>query len=128
MALARNVAINENTNRIESIVYFEEEPPTFTLTLIQTRYTPDGTDEGAPVFEQDERNYKFWLDTDNDTLSILRIDETAASGYSYKAVVNQEIVDRIEDLEDAVNRQQEDIFKGPWVKTTDKIPTDGLEF
>ena len=124
--VAANVAINENTNRIESIVYFGPEPPTIYPDVDTGNTTPDGTDEGAPVFEQDERNYKFWLDTDNDTLSILRIDETAASGYSYKAVVNQEIVDRIEDLEDAVNRQQEDIFKGPWVKTADKIPTDGL--
>ena len=124
--VAANVAINENTNRIESIVYFGPEPPTIYPDVNTGNTIPDGTEEGAPIFEQDERNYKFWLDTDNNTLSILRIDETADSGYSYRAVVNQEIADRIEDLEDAVNSQQENIFKGPWVKTADKIPTDGL--
>ena len=80
------------TQSYDSIVYFGAEPPTIYPDVDTGSTTPDGTDEGAPVFEQDERNYKFWLDTDNDTLSILRMRETAASA-SYKAVVNQEIVD-----------------------------------
>ena len=40
----------------------------------------------APIFEQDERNYKLWLNTSTDKLSVLRIDEAADEGYSYQEI------------------------------------------
>ena len=82
--VAANVAINENTNRIESFIYFGEEAPVIYPDVDTGNTTPDGTDEGAPIFEQDERNYKLWLNTTTDKLSVLRIDESADVGYSYQ--------------------------------------------
>ena len=84
--IAANVAINENTNRIESFIYFGEEAPTIYPDVDTGNTTPDGTDEGAPIFEQDERNYKLWLNTTTDKLSVLRIDESADVGYSYQEI------------------------------------------
>ena len=84
--VAANVAINENTNRIESFIYFGEEAPAIYPDVDTGNTTPDGTDEGAPIFEQDERNYKLWLNTTTDKLSVLRIDESAESGYSYQEI------------------------------------------
>ena len=84
--VAANVAINENTNRIESFIYFGEEAPAIYPDVDTGGRVPDGTDEGAPVFEQDERNYKLWLNTTTDKLSVLRTDEAADAGYSYQEI------------------------------------------
>ena len=51
----------KTTNRIESFIYFGEEAPVIYPDVDTGGRTPDGTDEGAPIFEQDERtNYKLW--------------------------------------------------------------------
>ena len=78
-----NAAVNENTNRIESIVYFGEEAPTI--------YADEDLGEtdpvtGDPVLEQNDLNYKFWLNTATNELSILRKDDDAPVGYVYSPV------------------------------------------
>ena len=78
-----NQAVNENTNRIASIVYFGEEAP-----VIFADEDLGETDPvtGEPVLEPSDLNYKFWLNTTDNQLSILRIDGAAPSGYSYAEV------------------------------------------
>ena len=80
--VAANVAINENTNRIESIVYFSETAP----TIYADEDLGEVDSDGNPVLEQSDLNYKFWLDTTDNILSILRVDTEAPNGYSYAEV------------------------------------------
>ena len=77
---AANVVINEHENRLDSIIYFGPTPP---LILPDNVYTDL---DGNVTTEQNEVNYKFWLNTTDNQLSILRIDADASSGYSYAEV------------------------------------------
>ena len=65
--VAANVAINENTNAIASVVYFGETAPIIFA---------DEFGEQSPL------NYKFWLNTDTSRLSVLRVDTDATNGES----------------------------------------------
>ena len=84
MQLAQtNTAVNENTNRIANIIYFDDQAPTI---YPDEDYGETDPTTGEPVLEQSQLNYKFWLNTDTDQLHILRIDEAADNGYSYQKV------------------------------------------
>ena len=107
--IAANVAINENTNRIESFIYFGEEAPVIYPDVDTGGTTPDGTDEGAPIFEQDERNYKLWLNTTTGKLSALRIDEGADAGYSYEEIDTDNNV-TLQEVLDNGNTADKDIY------------------
>ena len=107
--IAANVAINENTNRIESFIYFGEEAPVIYPDVDTGGRVPDGTDEGAPVFEQDERNYKLWLNTTTGKLSALRIDEGADAGYSYEEIDTDNNV-TLQEVLDNGNTADKDIY------------------
>ena len=121
--VAANVAINENTNRIESFIYFGEEAPVIYPDVDTGSTTPDGTDEGAPIFEQDERNYKLWLNTTTDKLSVLRIDVAADSGYSYQEIDTDNNV-TLQEVLDNGNIADKGAEFGGTVKVKAKDTTD----
>ena len=75
--VAANVAINENTNAIASVVYFGNTAPVIFA------------DENG---EQSLLNYKFWLNTDTSRLSVLRVDVDADNGYSYQHINTEDNV------------------------------------
>ena len=119
--VAANVAINENTNRIESFIYFGEEAPVIYPDVDTGGRTPDGTDEGAPIFEQDERNYKLWLNTTTDKLSVLRIDESADVGYSYQKIDTDNNVTLQEVTENGNSTNQGIEIKNSRLKTYGEV-------
>ena len=119
--IAANVAINENTNRIESFIYFGEESPVIYPDVDTGGRTPDGTDEGAPIFEQDERNYKLWLNTTTDKLSVLRVDESADVGYSYKEIDTDNNVTLQEVTENGNSTNQGIEIKNSRLKTYGEV-------
>ena len=96
--VAANVAINENTNAIASVVYFSETAPIIFA---------DEFGEQSPL------NYKFWLNTTNNQLSILRVDEDASNGYSYAEVSSNP------DLEEVLNNGN--------IADKDIVLTDGVD-
>ena len=89
--VAANVAINENENRIDSIIFFGAEEP---IILADDTYTDA---EGNVTTEQNKLNYKFWLNTTSSELSVLRIDDDAANGYSYKQVSGKSTLQEVCD-------------------------------
>ena len=79
--VAANVAINENANSIASIVNFGETAPTIYADDVYTDFLT-----GEVTTEPSALNYKFWLNTIDNTLSILRVNGEAPNGYSYAEV------------------------------------------
>ena len=87
--IQQQMNINQVENQVASVIYFGETAPTI---YPDEQYTIDVVDEDANVIgeeiitEQNVLNYKFWLNTTNDLLSVLRIDKDADKGYSYQEV------------------------------------------
>ena len=78
--IAANVAISENENRIDSIIFFGPAEPFILPDDIYTQ--PDG----SVITESNKLNYKFWLNTTTGELLVLRVDADADKGYSYQQV------------------------------------------
>ena len=135
-----NAAVNENTNRIASIVYFGEEAP----TIFADEDLGEVDSDGNPVLEQSELNYKFWLNTTDNQLHILRIDTEAPNGYSYAEVSSnpdlQEVCENgnttdipiavqtatgVSVLEDQALRIQH--TSNPYIRLVDENDMDSLE-
>ena len=85
-------AVNENEARIAGLIDFGTDEPHIWPDEKYPQFDADGdpvldeNGEQVILYEQSSFNHKFWLNTTTNKLYVLRIDESADSGYSYQLI------------------------------------------